>query len=239
MNKFSRRQFFVTAIFLVASVVTTSAAIGAETDKPRIGVIGAGRVGTALGGAWIKAGYEVMFSSRTLEDDQALADQLGPSAYAGTPREAAAFGDVLLVSVPLTALPDIGETLGDLLDGKIVIDTSNAYERRDGELATEALEKGIAVFDAEMLPGARLVRAFNAIGFPTMGSAIDNPGRLGMPIAGADDEAVEVAKTLISDIGFVPVVVGDWESANLLRSGGPFSGELSPEQIREIVDSLK
>jgi predicted dinucleotide-binding enzyme len=72
-----------------------------------------------------------------------------------------------------------------------------------------------------------------------MGSAIDDPGRLGMPIAGMDDEAVEVAMTLFRDIGFVPVVVGDWQSANLLHPGGPFSGELSPEEIREIVESMK
>src|SRR5690606_33811143 len=82
---------------------------------------------------------------------------------AGTPAEAAAFGDVVLVSVPYAALPEIGRDNAEALRGKIVLDTSNPVERRDGPMALEAQEKGAGIASAELLPGTRLVRAFNCI----------------------------------------------------------------------------
>src|ERR1035438_3761115 len=75
--------------------------------KMKIGIVGSGRIGGTLGGLWAKAGHEVMFSSLDLEHDKALAARLGPNARAGTPREAAAFGDVLLMAVPYSALPQL------------------------------------------------------------------------------------------------------------------------------------
>ena len=87
--------------------------------KVKIGLIGTGRVGGALATTWAKAGHELLLSSRNLDDDTALAAKLGPNVRAGTPREAAAFGDVVLVSVPYGALPEIGKTVGDALKGKL------------------------------------------------------------------------------------------------------------------------
>src|SRR4029078_13364570 len=95
--------------------------------------------------------------------DKALAAKLGSGARAGTPREAAAFGEVVMVSVPYHALPDVGKTVGDLLKGKVVIDTCNPFTYRDGETGKWALEKGAGLASKELLPGARLVRDFNAI----------------------------------------------------------------------------
>jgi predicted dinucleotide-binding enzyme len=126
--------------------------------------VGSGRIGGTLGGLWFKAGHEVMFSSRDLDKDKALAASLGASARAGTPREAVAFGDVVLLAVPYSAMPQLGKDLGDAIKGKIVIDTSNPILARDGEIASWAREKGAGLASAELLPGARIVRAFNAIG---------------------------------------------------------------------------
>ena len=80
--------------------------------KTKIGIVGSGMVGSALGGVWVRAGHEVMFSSLDIEHDKALAARLGPNARAGTPREAAAFGEVLMISVPYRALPEVGKELG-------------------------------------------------------------------------------------------------------------------------------
>jgi 8-hydroxy-5-deazaflavin:NADPH oxidoreductase len=71
----------------------------------KIGVIGSGRIGGTVGELWVKAGHEVMFSSLDLERDKALAARVRGGARAGTPKEAAAFGEVLFVSVPYSALP--------------------------------------------------------------------------------------------------------------------------------------
>jgi predicted dinucleotide-binding enzyme len=205
----------------------------------KIGIVGSGRVGGTLGGVWVKKGHEVMFSSRNIEHDKALAAKLGPNACAGTPREAAAFGEVLLVSVPYRALPDIGKDLAGLLKGKVVIDTCNPFPGRDGEIAEWARKKGAGIASAELLPGARLVRAFNAVGAGRMGSVHQEPGRVGMPIAGDDAKAIEVASRLIRDIGFEPVLVGSLAMGKYLMPGTPLAGEHTPAEIRKIAATLK
>jgi hypothetical protein len=211
----------------------------ATARKMKIGIIGSGQVGGALGSVWADAGHMVMFSSRELEHDKALAAKLGANARAGTPREAAAFGEVVMISVPYRALPEVGKTVGDLIRGKVVIDTCNPFVGRDGEIATWARDKGAGLASAELLPGARLVRAFNAIGASRMGEAHKEPGRVGMPIAGDDAEAIEVASALIRDIGYEPVPIGGLAMGKYLMPGTPLSGEHSPAEIRRIAATLK
>ncbi|HEX6298258.1 MAG TPA: NAD(P)-binding domain-containing protein, partial [Burkholderiales bacterium] len=165
--------------------------------------------------------------------------KLGPNARAGTPREAAAFGEVLLVSVPYGSLPDVGKDLKELLKGKVVIDTCNPFPGRDGEIAEWARKKGAGIASAELLPGARLVRAFNAVGAGRMGSVHQEPGRVGMPIASDDAKAIEVASRLIRDIGFEPVLVGGLAMGKYLMPGTPLAGEHTPAEIRKIAATLK
>jgi hypothetical protein len=204
----------------------------------RIGIVGSGKVGGTLGAVWVRAGHDVMFSSRHIEHDRTLAARLGPNARAGTPREAAAFGEVVMISVPYGALPEVGRQLADLIDGKVVIDTCNPFPWRDGEIANWARNKGAGLASAELLPGARLVRAFNAIGYSRMGSAHERPGRIGMPMAGDDADAVTVASRLVRDIGFEPVPIGGLEMGKYLMPGTPLAGERPPEEIRRIAETL-
>ena len=233
----NRRGFLIISGAAITAVTLPFSTRAAE--KLKIGMIGSGRVGSALGNALVMAGHEVMFSSRHLDDDQLLAERIGAGASAGTPREAAAFGDVLFVAVPYGALPDVGKVLADLIKGKVVIDACNPFPNRDGEIADWAREKGAGLASAELLPGARLVRAFNAIGSARMGSAYREPGVVGMPIAGDDAEAVEVASALIRDIGYEPVLVGDLEFGRHLIPGTPLAGEHSAEEIRQIAAGLE
>lgn len=238
INSTTRRTFLLAATALGALLpFSTFAQSG---TKLKIGTLGSGRVGSAIGGAWVKAGHEVMFSSLDLEADKKLATSLGAGAHAGTPREAAAFGTVLLVSVPYAALPGIGKDLGDLLKGKIVIDTSNPIVRRDGAMAEAAREKGAGLASSEFLPGARIVRAFNAIGAARMGAAKANSERIGMPIAGDDAEAIKVASALVRDVGYEPVLVGALAGlGKYLMPGTPLAGEHSPDEVRKIAATLK
>lgn len=236
-----RRRFL-----LVAGTATAALALGGlplaarAADKLKIGTVGSGRVGGALGAAWVKAGHEVMFSSRNLDDDRKLAASLGPNARAGTPREAAAFGDVLLIAVPYRALPDVGKELGSLLAGKVVIDTCNPITSRDGDIATWAREKGAGLASAELLPGARIVRAFNAISAARMGTAHEQKGeRVGMPIAGDDAQAIELASRLIREVGYEPVLIGGLAMGKHLMPGTPLAGERTPDQVRQIAGTLK
>ena len=241
--KQNRRGFLqvagaATATFALGSLPFAARAASAATDKLKIGVVGSGRIGGTLGGIWVKAGHEVMFSSLDLEHDKALAASLGPNAHAGTPREAAAFGDVLLIAVPYSALPAVGKDIGSLIKGKVVIDPSNPILARDGEIAKWAREKGAGLASAELLPGARIVRAFNAIGYARMAAANSQSERIGMPMASDDAKAVAVASRLVREIGYEPVLIGGLAMGKHLIPGTPLAGEHTPEQIRQIAATL-
>jgi predicted dinucleotide-binding enzyme len=234
-----RRQLLLAVAGLSVLALAGPVAAAGEAGRPRIGVIGSGNVGSNLGRAWAKAGYEVKFSSLDLEADRRLATQVGPGASAGTPQEAAAFGDILLVAVPYGALPSLGKSLGDALKGKVVLDASNPFPARDGEIANEAREQGAGIVSARLLPGAHIVRAFNAVGAARMGVMHDTPGKVGMPIAGDDARAIEVASRLIRDIGFEPVLVGGLAKGRYLMPGTPLAGEHTPDEIRRISATLE
>ncbi len=233
----TRRDFlaFAGAVFLVATLPRPLFA----QSKLKIGIIGSGNVGSNIGASWVRAGHEVMFSSRNIENDKALAAKLGGGARAGTPREAATFGDVVMVSVPYHALPAVGKEVGDLLKGKVVIDTCNPFTYRDGETGKWALEKGAGLASKELLPGAHLVRAFNAISAAQMGQAYKDAGKIGMPIASDDAKAAEVASKLIRDVGYEPVLIGGLEKGKFLMPGTPLAGEHSAAEIRQIAAGLK
>src|SRR5262249_48671575 len=175
----------------------------------KIGIIGAGHIGGTLAKLWVQAGHEVLISSRHPDQLKPLAEQLGPKARVGTPRQAATYGDVVLVSIPYGAMPQLGQDLKDVLAGKIVLDTGNPYPARDGDMAVQARKKGTGVASAEFFPGARLVRAFNAINAGDLASQAHRAGKaVAIPLAGDDAEALKVAQQLVVDAGFEPVVVG-------------------------------
>src|SRR5437763_13399921 len=176
-----------------------------------IGIIGAGMIGSTVGKLWTEAGHEVRFASRHPDELRPLVDKLGPRASAGTPAEAAAFGDVVMLTVPLAAVPALASDLAAALSGKIVLDTGNAYERRDGEVAREASRhpQGSAAWAAAMFPGARWVKAFNTVYFKTLDTESGRGGdRVGIPLASDDPAALETAAGLVREAGFDPVTVG-------------------------------
>ncbi len=239
-RRFLRAAGTAAAGLLLGTLPFTAGAASSATAPLKIGVIGSGNIGSTLGGQWVKSGHEVMFSSLDIAHDKALAARLGGKARAGTPKEAAAFGEVLLVAVPYSAVPQLGRDLADAIKGKVIIDSSNPIVSRDGEIATWAREKGAGLASAELLPGARIVRAFNAIGYRTMAQAAQRQGeRPGMPIAGDDANAIAVASRLVREIGYEPVLVGSLAMGRHLIPGTPLAGENAPEKIRQVAATLK
>jgi len=224
-TKVSRRAFNRLVSFAALGAVLApwfrAAFAQTPTSNPlRIGFIGAGRMGGAVGLRLAEAGHEVFFSSRNPGELTALVEQSGGRARAGTPQEAAEFGDVVVIAVPYGALPEVAAAYGPLMQGKVVIDLGNPREDRDGPMARDALAKGTGVASAEYLPGVRLVRAFNAISFVMVREQAHREGeQIGVPVAGDDPEAVEIAAQLVRDAGFDPVVVGALSSARLFDAG--------------------
>lgn len=190
----------------------------------KIGIVGSGNIGGNLGILLGKAGYEVCFSSRHPENLQKLVTAAGPAARAGTVAEAIAFGDVVLLSVPLKAYRDLDNQTKQALKGKIVIDTSNPYPDRDGAMALEARQDpgGMGSVVARLLPGARIVRAFNTVYFEDLKQTVNRKGdKIGIPIAGDDQEAVKAAVELARNVGLDPVVVGGLTASKLFDVGTP------------------
>jgi hypothetical protein len=234
----SRRRFLLTTgtAFAVLALAGMSRRVrGAEasgssgsssSSSAKIGVIGSGRIGGTLGGLWLKAGHEVMFSSLDLEYDKALAARLGAGAHAGTPKQAAAFGEIILISVPYAALPQLGRDLGDSIKGKVLLDTCNPIPARDGEMANAARATGSGLASARLLPGARLVRAFNSVGYGMLQSEAHRAGeRVAIPLAGDDAQALASAVTLVQEAGFEAVVVGPLARAREFDPGTPVFGK--------------
>jgi len=208
----------------------------------KIGIVGSGHIGGTVGTMLAKAGYEVLFSSRRPETLKSLAKTAGPGACAGTVSEAIAFGDVVLLSVPLKAVPELDPGVRDALKGKIVIDTSNPYPERDGALADEARKDpgGMGSFVARLLPGARIVRAFNSVHFADLRKTKNKSGeKIGIPIAGDDREGVEAASELVERIGLDPVVVGGLAASRSFDVGtAVYATSASAREIRKRLDII-
>ena len=204
----------------------------------KVGIIGAGNIGGTLGTFWAKAGHEVLFSSRNPENLKPLVENVGPQARAGTVREAIAFGDVILIAVPYGSMPQIANDYAKDLAGKIVIDTGNAVLARDGEIAKKARDDGVGLTTQRLLPGAKVVRAFNTLGVNRLRQDANRPeGRIGIPMAGDDPEALKVASMLVRDAGFDPAVVGGMSRSRIFEQTNPLYGQAISAQ--ELIERAK
>jgi len=186
-----------------------------------IGIIGAGWLGGTVGRCWVRAGHDVLFSSRDPAKHAALARRLGLHAKAGSFRDAAVFGEVVLIAIPYAALPAIAEELAELLAGKVVLDACNPYQPDPAPFRQAIEQEGVALATARLLPGARVVRAFSAVDATSVeASAAGSGTRLGVPIAADDTEACAVVAQLVRDAGCDPVVVGGLADARSFQRGG-------------------
>jgi predicted dinucleotide-binding enzyme len=231
MFNHTRRDILLGTVFIVSMLPALAQA------KPKIGIVGAGRMGGGLGRLWANAGYQVMLSARDPGPVKTLAADIGHGAKAGTPQEAAAFGDVVLISVPYGALPAMGKELAPVLKGKIVLDTCNPYVGRDGPMAQEAIDRGTGVMDPIYLPGVRLVRAFNQVNYLKLapGEHKQDGETIGIPLASDDKQALATAARLVRDAGFEPVVVGGLASARRFDVGSDAYHTLPAGRLRAIL----
>ncbi len=199
--------FVRSAVAALLAVAFLPSAHAAEPYK--IGIIGAGNVGGTLGTVWAKAGDEVFFASRHPDELKDLAARAGHGAKVGTPAEAAAFGDVVIIAVPYKTFAEVAKANDAALKGKVVFDASNAIEQRDGAMANDVNKEGIGKVSASLLPGVHLVRGFNAIHYTDMSEGGKNKEgqQLGIPLASDDPEAIKVASALVLQAGFEPIVV--------------------------------
>ena len=210
----------------------TQIILAAQRHRAHAAMIPIG-AGGAIGALWIKAGHEVMFSSRNPDSLKPLVKSLGPLAHAGTAEDAIRFGEeAVLLAIPYQSYPEAGKAYAEALEGKVVLDAGNANR---STLFEEAKENGIGLTSAKYFPGARIVRAFNAANHRIFTSNANRPApRMAVPIAGDDADAIEVAKKLVDAAGFDPLVVGGLKDADKFAMGTDgFGHVLSANELAE------
>lgn len=192
-----------------------------------IGFIGSGNIGGVLARLAVDRGYDVVMSnSRAPETLEELVTALGAHARAATRDEAAAAGDLVVVSVPLKAYTQIRAAP---LAGKIVIDTNNYYPERDGVLPE--LENGSATSSGLLqahLPASRVVKVFNNIWFKhlsSQGTPAGTEGRRALPVAGDDAGARAEVMALVDAFGFDPVDAGTLADSSRFQPDTPAYGK--------------
>lgn len=196
----------------------SSSASPSESFPPRmrcmhmttIGLIGAGHIGSAVARIAVDAGYDVVLSNRrgpdTLTD---LVEDLGPSARAGTPQEAADAGNLVVVTIPLHAYRSVPAAL---LAGKVVIDTNNYYPQRDGQIP-ELDDESTTTSELLQahLPDSSVVKAFNNIPaalIPALKRPHADPERSVLAVAGDDPAAKKAVGAFLDATGYDAYDVG-------------------------------
>ena len=222
----------VSGLLLAGAPALTQAA-----EPLKIGIVGAGKMGGALAELWAKAGHEVMISSRHPEALKAQAQAIGPNVHVGTPREAAAFGPVVLIAMPYGQWPQISDEIKSETVGKTVMDLTNPYPDRDGPMAEQARKETTGIANPKYLPGAHLVRAFNSIIWTDLRSQAHRAGEpAAIAVAGDDEHAVAVTSQLVRDAGFEPVMVGRLSTARTFDVDTPvYVKVLTAAQLRQAL----
>jgi len=207
----------------------------------KIGVIGAGRIGGNAGRLLARAGHEVLFSfTREPEKLHRLVEDTGHGARAGTPREAAEFGEAVMLAVPWDLIDEALAQAGSL-EGKIVIDTTNQF----GSGPMPAPGQTAAQFNAARMPGARYTKSFNTLtsGFQASAAGRSGDERAVLFLCGDDPAAKRAVSGLIEDAGFVPVDIGPNADASVMeaprREGAVYGEEYRRADPTAVVEAVR
>ena len=183
----------------------------------KIGIIGSGSVGSALGKRWAAAGHDIKYGARDTAKPElaALLQKIGARASAGSVAEAASFGEVIVLTTPWNGTQAAIESAGNLA-GKIVVDCTNPLKSDLSGLSI-GLDMSGAEQVAQWAKGARVVKCFNSTGAENMTQPRFGADRAVMFLAGDDDAAKATVSKLGEDLGFEMVDAGRLEIARLLE----------------------
>lgn len=208
------------------------------TDRPVIGIFGAGKVGTALARLLVASGHDVLISGSPRQTAlDLLVSVIAPGARVATPAELVAAADVIIVAVPFSKA---GTVPWDTFDGRIVVDAMNYWPPVDGNIAEiDADPRTTSEINAARNPRARVMKSLNHLGYHEMEDDSMDPGsplRRALAVVGDDAGARAVVAAIIDAIGFDPVDGGALPHGRALEPGHPaFGRELSAGELAALL----
>ncbi|MBV4360439.1 NADPH-dependent F420 reductase [Pinibacter aurantiacus] len=208
----------------------------------KIGIIGAGQIGSALIRQYLKAGHEVKMTNATnLAKMKALEDETGAKPVSLT--DVVKDVDALVVTIPSIEIPKLANSLGQSISSNtVVIDTTNYYPIRDGKI--DELENGMteSVWVSTKL-GVPVVKAYNSILAGSLihsGSTENSASRIALPVSGDDQHAKEIVSKLINDSGFDALDIGNLQDSWRQQPGSPvYCTDLNLSQLRNNITQVK
>jgi 8-hydroxy-5-deazaflavin:NADPH oxidoreductase len=209
-----------------------------EDAGMRLGIVGAGKIGTAVARAAVAGGYDISISgSGAVERIELIVEVLAPGAHAVTTGDVARHTDLIVLAVPMHRFRELSR---DLFAGQILVDAMNYWDEIDGadqELATAPM--GTSVVVQQHFPLARVVKGLNHLGYFKFDQGRRPraaPDRLAMAAAGNDPDAVAAVMRLIDRLGFDAVNVGSLDRGVALEPGGPVFGiGLSADKLTKLL----
>jgi predicted dinucleotide-binding enzyme len=204
----------------------------------RLGIVGAGKAGTAFARAAVAGGYDVAISgSGPAERIELIVEVLAPGARALTIEEVVKYADLIVLAIPLHRFREFRR---ELFAGKILVDAMNYWDEIDGVDGPFATAPaGTSALVQKWFSSARVVKSLNQLGyfkFEKSRLPHGTPGRIAMAAAGNDRSAVDAVLQLIDRLGFDPVDAGSLESGLALQPGGPvFGAGHSAEELSNLL----
>ncbi|MEQ8736153.1 MAG: NADPH-dependent F420 reductase [Rhodospirillaceae bacterium] len=204
----------VSAAFAVALIFTTVPAF-AEV----VAVIGTGRMGGAIGPRFAETGHTVIYGTRDPASEKiaALLDTTGENASAKTQNEAIAASDIVVLALPWSATERLIKANKDSLDGKIIMDITNATLKALQPNQEGAIDSSAGALIQEWAPTAKVVKAFNTVGYHIVADPAHAKGPVTVPLVGNDEDAKESVARIVQAMGFETMILGGIEQAHVLE----------------------
>lgn len=200
----------------------------------KIGIIGSGNIGGTLGKHWSRAGHEVTYSSRHPEELNQLVMESGNKAKAlSVAQTFEENADVYLLAMPFKDIDTIAELYAGEYGDKVIIDATNPYPERDGEIAQQVRDgnRNASEYTAMKFSTALTAKAFNTIQAKNLKERAFSEGeQMAVPFAAQDEKSRQTTEKLISDIGFVPIYVGHLGETNAMEVGETVYGVSTDQQ---------